>query len=821
MNWLKRVISYLINPKSGTWRFGQADQDIEPRKVPWKGILNPPFVLGTLIVLFLIIIVWFGPKLASYDPYITSRSVPSYYDSENRVMVQPPFDPGAEYPLGTDRFGNDILSLLLFGARVTLLSCLYITGGRVLLGLVLGGISGWLEGSRFDRLIMRVSAVISSIPLLLSAMLMILALNIQKGVWVFVVSLSVLGWTEISQIVRSEFIRIKSMLYVEAAEALGLTKPQIIIRHALPNVLSYLLSIAFLEMGSVLLIMAELGFLGLFVGGGSRFRSDPFSPVIILISEIPEWGAMVAQGTPYLRTYPYMVMGPAMAFFIAIVGLNAFGEGLRRIFDRWPFSTAFILKKRMILIVGAFVAVSIVIFQMTNASVSYQLVADTFSEEGVNARYEELMDIDEVAQEDVKSPLVGYLIEKFREYEVSPGYSETLTSYHYFPISITLRRPRSEPRLALNSGISFQHEDHFAFLNTGCAGEGEQQAQISLMGNPGNDEVPDFSDGGGKIVLMLEDGIGPDHIKAAQNAGVEGLLLISSDLSPLNSQYEINPEQKEACREGEIPVFRITENSAMRIAEEALLDWDLLSQQIKDAQYFHDLELEMMMSLDLGQPETVDVPNAIGFLGGYDMDHADEIVVIYTTFDGLGLSELAQDQIPEEDLVKIALLLEIMQTWHENKLDPRRSVQFVIWGGEGLEDPYNQLITGLFEKNKLAAKVPTNNNPYINTNPVKPAIWIELGELNSMPGNLLYGEDSSESLTQIFTEAARAAKVEVEPARFPLQGLNSELPQLYIWEEALDIDTSVPDYEDYVQKGIALNRTLIQLLRDMKIEVVP
>ena len=112
------------------------------------------------------------------------------------------------------------------------------------------------------------------------------------------VSLSVLGWTEISQLVRGEFIRIKEMLYIEAAEALGMTRFQIVIRHALPNVLSYLLSISFLEMGAILLIMAELGFLGLFVGGGSRFRADPFSPVIIQISEIPEWGALVAQGTP-------------------------------------------------------------------------------------------------------------------------------------------------------------------------------------------------------------------------------------------------------------------------------------------------------------------------------------------------------------------------------------------------------------------------------------------------------------------------------------------------------------------------------------------
>ena len=118
--------------------------------------------------------------------------------------------------------------------------------------------------------------------------------------------------------------------------------------------------------------------------------SDPFNPVIILLSEIPEWGALVAQGTPNIRTYPYMVLGPALAFFIAIVGLNAFGEGLRRIFNRWPFSTAFLLKKQMLVIVAAFVGVSIVIFQATNANVSYQQVADSFEIQSATYRYEEL-----------------------------------------------------------------------------------------------------------------------------------------------------------------------------------------------------------------------------------------------------------------------------------------------------------------------------------------------------------------------------------------------------------------------------------------------
>ncbi|MFL7813472.1 MAG: ABC transporter permease subunit [Anaerolineales bacterium] len=816
MTFLKRLFSYLINPRSGIWRFSADAEEIEPRKVPWKGIFNPPFVLGSLIVIFLIVIVWFGPKFASYDPYITSRSVPSYYDSENRVMVRPPFLPSSVYPLGTDRFGNDILSLLFYGARVTLISCLYITAGRVLLGLILGGIAGWYEGSRFDRIMMRTSAVIASIPLLLSAMLMILALDIHKGVWVFVVSLSVLGWTEIAQIVRGEFIRIKEMLYVEAARALGLTRMQIIIRHALPNVLSYLMSISFLEMGSVLLIMAELGFLGLFVGGGSRFMSDPLNPVIVQISEIPEWGAMVAQGTPYIRTYPYMVMGPAAAFFIAIVGLNAFGEGLRRIFDRWPFSTAFILKKRMLLVIGAFVAVSIFIFQKTNAQVSYQQVAASFSEQGALARLEELKIYNSITRGE-DSPVVDYLIERMREYEVEPGWSETLTSTHYYPISAEIVRPAQEPHLVVGTRGYFKFQNEFSFLTEGCAGSGSQQADLMILGGRDHSAVDFFAPAEGRIVLMLDEDISAGTLRAAVKSGVEGLLLISDQEPPLTSQYQVHPERVESrCPEGEIPVFRISEATARRIAAEARLDWDVLGRQIEEEQFILDLDLDTVMSLDLAEPELVSVPNVVGFIGGYDFDHADEIVVIYTTFDGLGLSDYGQQTIPEDDLDRIAALLEIMKTWHDNKLDPRRSVQFVIWGGEGLQEPFYQMIYGLFENNKLAAKVPTNMNPYINTNPVKPAIWVEIGDLSADTGTLVYSLQSTDYLQQIFRQAAQAARVEVEPGFPPRGGVNSGLPQLYIWEEASQTPTAVPDNQNFASKGVVLNRTLIQLLRDMK-----
>jgi len=810
---LKRIFRYLINPRSGSWFLSDGDEDIQPRKVPWRGILNPPFVLGSLIVLLLIVIVWFGPNFATYDPYITSRSAPPYYDTTINKLISPPFDPSLEHPLGTDKFGNDILSLIFYGARVTIVSCLYITAGRILLGLVLGGLAGWTEGSRFDNLMMRLSAVISSIPLLLSAMLMILALDIQKGLWVFVVSLSILGWTEISQLVRGEFIRIKEMLYIDAAEALGLTRLQIIIRHALPNVLSYLLSISFLEMGSILLIMAELGFLGLFMGGGSRFMADPFSPVIVQISEIPEWGALVAQGTPHLRSYPFMILGPAAAFFITIVGLNAFGEGLRRIFDAWPFSTAFLLKKRMLLIIAAFFVVSSIIFRMTDASVSYQQVAAAFSEESVIARFEELKIFNSIAREGEDNPVVDYIVEKFYEYKIQRGWSETLSSYHYYPITTTLIQPESEPRLIIGKRDRYHFGNEFSVITEGCAGAGLAQAPVVFLGGLSFERSEDLN---GKIVMMLEEGSSPEDWAEAAISGIEAILLVTTELPPLKSQYEVDLNADDInCTPASIPVFRIPQSVARSISAEAGINWDDLLVRAAQESFVSDLGLNGLMELKLSPPKTVDVPNAIGFLGGYDFDHADEIVVIYTTFDGLGLSEYRQEKIPEDDLAKIAILLEIMHTWNEYQLDPRRSVLFVIWGGEGVEEPFYDMVYALFVKNKLAAKVPTNMNPYINANPVKPAIWVEIGDLSTYPGTIEFSNQSTTFMSDILQRAAGATNIQVRPAAPVVRGLNSGLPYLYLWEERVPEPTAEPDYVNYVRKGVLINRTLIQLLRDM------
>lgn len=439
MSVIKAIFEQLINPSANLDSiFSQSDGSVEKRTgngEPPAGarlhihniFLNLPLMVGVTIVLGLLAVVLFGPLWASYDPYITARSLVPHFDVDLGTFIEGPFGPSLRYPLGTDKWGNDILALLMYGARITLVVGAYITLARVVIGTMLGAIAGWNPDSALDQLIMGTISTIGSVPMLISSMILIYALGIERGVVVFIIALSIIGWTEIAQQVRSELLRIRKMLYIEAAESVGLTQLQLVVRHALPNVLPRLLIISFLEMGAVLLLMAELGFLGVFIGGTSTYIADPLSPAPAeQLLEMPEWGAIVSKGVPYLRSYPHLVLGPALAFLIAIMGLNALGEGLRRLLESTTVSTGILLKKRMILIIGVFAVVTTVIIDYTGPKASYAHVADTFDAGQAYNYASALAETEGITSTD-------YIADMFQQYEVDRGWKEGYSGYYFYP----------------------------------------------------------------------------------------------------------------------------------------------------------------------------------------------------------------------------------------------------------------------------------------------------------------------------------------------------------------------------------------------------
>ncbi|MGD1997053.1 MAG: hypothetical protein PVH62_09805, partial [Anaerolineae bacterium] len=161
---------------------GMPARKIRPRHI----LLNFPLLVGGLIVLALFVGVLFGSRLAPENPYLHGRNVLEYVDG---TLRSPPFEPSPEFPLGTDELGRDTLSMLLYGARNTLVAAAFITMARLVLGVALGAVAGWNEGRLVDQVVMGAVQILASLPMLLVVVLLIFALDIRRGLPVFIAAL--------------------------------------------------------------------------------------------------------------------------------------------------------------------------------------------------------------------------------------------------------------------------------------------------------------------------------------------------------------------------------------------------------------------------------------------------------------------------------------------------------------------------------------------------------------------------------------------------------------------------------------------------------
>ena len=299
------------------------------RSFSWRMVFgNPSFLAGSLLVLAFIGLILFGPSLTDASPYQTHS-----IEVIEGVIQSPPFEPSRTFPWGTDSIGRDMKALVLAGARQTLTLAFVATLARLLLGTVLGIIAGWWQDSWADRMINAIISVWAAFPETIFAMLLILALGIQKGRSVFIITLCVVGWGQIAQFVRSQVIIQKPELYIEAARSVGARALQILVRHTIPYLVPSLLVTFSLEMGGVLMLLAELGFLNIFLGGGFKAmigEGAGMTPIIYYFSDVPEWGALLANIRNWWRSYPWLAWSPGVFFFLSIFTFNLWGEGLRR-----------------------------------------------------------------------------------------------------------------------------------------------------------------------------------------------------------------------------------------------------------------------------------------------------------------------------------------------------------------------------------------------------------------------------------------------------------------------------------------------------------
>jgi ABC-type dipeptide/oligopeptide/nickel transport system permease subunit len=286
--------------------------------------LNGPLLIGGLLVALLLVCAVAAPWISPFDPV-----EPLVIFNGGRT-VRAPYPPGAYgMPLGSDTLRRDMLSRVIFGSRYTLLFGVVTAGARVLLGALLGAVGAWFWRWRAPvDLAVRVS---SAIPALVFALLPLGLIqrfgSITLSALGFAVVLSLTGWAETSVRVRLAVEHLRRQPFVEAAYALGLRDGAVLWRHIGPNLRDLLLIEAAYATASVLLLIAELGFLGVYIAGaetegiGSSLTVDPL---------FAEWGGMLARGVRDESAGLWLLLVPAGAFVLAILAFNLLADGLRR-----------------------------------------------------------------------------------------------------------------------------------------------------------------------------------------------------------------------------------------------------------------------------------------------------------------------------------------------------------------------------------------------------------------------------------------------------------------------------------------------------------
>jgi peptide/nickel transport system permease protein len=271
---------------------------------------NPLTTFGLLIVFMLIITSLFAPFLAPYPDQGRGLS-----NLEERLAA-----PSAKHLLGTDYLGRDILSRIIFGARISLRAAIVVVLIVISIGVPLGLIAGYF-GGKIDEIIMRSADMILAFPSLLLAVAIIASLG--PSLLNALIAICIPWWPWYTRLMRSQVISSKEMQFVESARAIGASRWRIMFRHILPNCISPIIVQATLDMGFIILALASLGFLGL---GTQPPAAD--------------WGVMVSDGREFFMKQWWISTFSGAAIFLTVLAFNLVGDGIREAMDpkiRWRF----------------------------------------------------------------------------------------------------------------------------------------------------------------------------------------------------------------------------------------------------------------------------------------------------------------------------------------------------------------------------------------------------------------------------------------------------------------------------------------------------
>ncbi len=253
-------------------------------------------LVGAAVILFLFVVAVFAPIIAPHNPYLIHT---------NDILLPP----SARHLFGTDDLGRDVLSRMIYSARISLLVGFVAVGIATVIGVIVGALAGYY-GGWLDSVLMRFVDIMLCFPTIFLILAVIAIL--EPSIWNIMVIIGITSWMGVARLVRAEFLTLKERDFVMASKAVGARDSRIIFRHILPNAMAPVLVSAVLGIGGAILIESSLSFLGLGVQPPT-----------------PSWGNMLSAGKDNIEIAWWLSLFPGMAILVTVLGYNLLGEGLQ------------------------------------------------------------------------------------------------------------------------------------------------------------------------------------------------------------------------------------------------------------------------------------------------------------------------------------------------------------------------------------------------------------------------------------------------------------------------------------------------------------
>jgi peptide/nickel transport system permease protein len=272
----------------------------------WRRFRRDKFAMaGVVVIIILVLVAVLAPWIAPHDPT-------KQYDN-GLTMQGMPVGPSHEFWLGTDTLGRDLLSRLMYGARVSLVVGVCANGFALVLGVIFGLTAGFFRGW-VETFLMRMTDVMMAFPIILLAVALVSVL--KPSLWILILVIGIVYWTPMTRVIHGEVLSIREKEFVDAARLTGCSSARILSRHILPHLVAVILVYTSLGLATTILFEATLSYIGLGVQPPT-----------------PSWGQMISEGQPYYLSAPHLVLYPGLAIMITVLAFNLVGDGLRDAFD--------------------------------------------------------------------------------------------------------------------------------------------------------------------------------------------------------------------------------------------------------------------------------------------------------------------------------------------------------------------------------------------------------------------------------------------------------------------------------------------------------